>query len=289
MSVYADDKEIAAFDGSGAPLQLGSAIKFRPVRRDESFGSAVYQTSFPLPAASKLINFIATLQTLEGVSVSSAPVTLTVKAVDQSPGITLNDPIATGGLAPRLGHDITITANATVPGSPIVGANYVGTQKIADVASPTVYEFDFTPSATGNIGASALVTDLLGVSASSPPLDSNVLPDIATVTVIAAGNGTAVEHGGSQGKAFVMRAGDASLPLTVLYKVGGSAVENVDYKQVSGRVTIPAGESKAKIKIKPLNNSFVGTRKVKIKLLPAKDDTYTVGDPAVAKIKVVSD
>ena len=107
------------------------------------------------------------------------------------------------------------------------------------------------------------------------------------MTIAVAGSGDTVE-GGSAGKAFVQRTGDTSAALTVLYKVQGSAQADVEYKAVSDAVTIPAGATKAKIKIKPIDNNLVtGTLVAKIKLKASVTGSYTLGSPAVAKIKVI--
>ncbi len=54
-----------------------------------------------------------------------------------------------------------------------------------------------------------------------------------------------------------------------------------------GSVTILAGEATAKVKLKTIDNGMVdGTRRAKVRLLPSIDDTYTLGEPAVAKIKI---
>ena len=56
---------------------------------------------------------------------------------------------------------------------------------------------------------------------------------------------------------------------------------------MTGTVTIPVGASRAKIKIKPVDDDLKnGTRVAKIKLLPATDGSYTLGNPRTAKIKI---
>ncbi len=72
--------------------------------------------------------------------------------------------------------------------------------------------------------------------------------------------------------------------LTVAYKIGGTAVNGVDYKLLSGSVTVPAGATKAAIKIKPRAAS-AGTIAVKVTL--ASGEGYTVGGSAKAKVKIV--
>ena len=111
---------------------------------------------------------------------------------------------------------------------------------------------------------------------------------VPTVTLIADGDKQAVE-GGENGKAFVMRTGgDTGTALTVLYKVTGTAASGVDYKPMSGTVTIPAGAARAKLKVKPIDNTTVdGTRMVKLKLLPAPNGNYKLGSPISVKIRIM--
>ena len=92
------------------------------------------------------------------------------------------------------------------------------------------------------------------------------------------------------GKLAVQRTGDVTAPLTVLYKVVGSAEPGVDFKALSGTVTIPPGASQAKLKVKPLTiDPTDGTRVVKIRLLPPADGSYLLATPAVGKIKVLDE
>ena len=289
VTFYADNQPIAAFDASGAPLTSGRAPGNHPVRQDAPSGDTVYQSSYQLPGENKIISLFATLLTGDGLSVSSAPVTLTIKSAQTPPGITLNDPTANGGAAARVGQDITVSAKATVNSLPIARAQYyVGTQKVADVANPTVYGFDFTPTATGNTVISAVMTDTSGLSAGSPPLTLNVLPAVPTVTV-AAGSSSVVVEGAGQGLVVVTRTGDTGALLTVSYKVKGAAKAGVDFKPPTGTLVIPAGSAKAKLKLKTLDGAaFDGTRVAKIVLLAPADGSYGLDTAAVAKIKFVS-
>ena len=117
-----------------------------------------------------------------------------------------------------------------------------------------------------------------------PPVPLVVLP---AVTIAVAGDGEAVE-GGERGKAVVYRTGDTSAALDVNYKVKGSAKAGVNYQPVTGVVTIPAGASKAKIKIKPIDNmTDDGTLVAKIRLRPSTTGSYVLDSAAVAKIVVI--
>ena len=96
---------------------------------------------------------------------------------------------------------------------------------------------------------------------------------------------------GRGGRASPSGMKDLSAALTVFYKTKGSAIPDVDYKALSsGTVTIQPGASTAKIKIKPIDNTKVdGTRKAKIVLLPTGNNSYSVIDPSVAKVKIFDD
>ena len=149
------------------------------------------------------------------------------------------------------------------------------------------YGVNFSVPAPGKYTLHAVATDKSGLSTVSDPviLDAVQPP---TVTIEVAGDGRAVE-GGENGKFTVRRTGDTSAALTVSYKAKGSAVKGVDYQTLSGTVTIPAGSVKAKIKVKPIDNTVVNSsvRKVKVHLLPAADGSYTVGDPSGAKVTII--
>ena len=86
----------------------------------------------------------------------------------------------------------------------------------------------------------------------------------------------------------MQRTGNTSTALTLFYKVQGSAKSGVNYKAVTDAVTIPAGASKAKVKIKPIDDlTDHGTLVAKIKLKPSATGSYLLGTPAVAKIKII--
>lgn len=108
----------------------------------------------------------------------------------------------------------------------------------------------------------------------------------STVSIAAGGDGISVE-GGKEGVAFITRTEDVSTPLKVNYKAKGAAKPGVDYKKLSGSITIPAGATKAKIKIKPIDGSpNAGTLKIKLVLVAPSDGSYTVGT-GTAKIKLI--
>ena len=97
------------------------------------------------------------------------------------------------------------------------------------------------------------------------------------------------ENSGVKDKVAVTRVdGDLSAPLTVHYTVSGTAQSGADFRVLSGVITIPTGQSKAKIKVVPLGSQFSdGPRTLQIRLAP--DPAYRWGTSSAAAISVTSD
>ena len=107
------------------------------------------------------------------------------------------------------------------------------------------------------------------------------------VTVGVVGDGVATVDGAA-GKVVVRRAGSTDGTLALRYKVTGSARPGVDYKALSGSVTIPAGTTQVKVKIKAFDSGTLdSSRTLKIKLEPPVDDSYTLGASITAKLRIV--
>jgi subtilase family serine protease len=116
--------------------------------------------------------------------------------------------------------------------------------------------------------------------ASSPP------SNLPVVTIVAS-TPTATEAGSTSGAFTVSRTGDTSLPLTVLYSVGGTATAGADYTALAGTVTIAAGDVAAVIEVVPVNDPAVESNEsVVVALTPAS--TYLLGSGG-AVVTIVSD
>src|SRR6185503_20731663 len=90
----------------------------------------------------------------------------------------------------------------------------------------------------------------------------------------------------------VHRTGETNAPLTVYYRVGGSASNAVDYEFLRGHVTIAAGDRTADIVVVPIDDlRCEGDEGVIIGLLPPiciatfppVRDCYRVGEPNRAR------
>jgi subtilase family serine protease len=98
----------------------------------------------------------------------------------------------------------------------------------------------------------------------------------------------ATEAGTSPGILRFSRTGDPSNPLTVLYKVEGTAVAGTDYQALAGQITIGSGYDTAEIPVTPINDSeSEGNETVVVTVLAHSD--YYLGLPISATVTIVSD
>lgn len=147
-----------------------------------------------------------------------------------------------------------------------------------------------TPAVAGVFSVVIRATNSRGATTKTLMLTVNDLPTVTFVLPGAAGsNHTQILEGGPPLKVRVLRTGgDASQPLTVTYKPKGGNVPGQDYKVLGGTVTIPAGATSAKIKVRALDDGEAdGNKTLKLKLAPAADGSYKIGTPGQAKIRIV--
>ncbi len=110
--------------------------------------------------------------------------------------------------------------------------------------------------------------------------------DSLPLVTITAPDITAAEIGGADVSAVdtarfvIRRTGDRALPLTVHFRIRGSATHGNDYERItpsdqSPRILIPAGKRQAAIIIRPINDGlFEGNETVRIILQPSSDSSY---------------
>ena len=112
--------------------------------------------------------------------------------------------------------------------------------------------------------------------------------DTATITIGKIADGSETDTP-TNGKFRVTQSLLSSTDTVVNYSVGGSATSGTDFTQLSGSVTIPAGQTIADIELAPLNDAFVeGTEAVSVTLTTfgAHDSDITLGTPAAASINI---
>ena len=96
---------------------------------------------------------------------------------------------------------------------------------------------------------------------------------------------------GTNSAAFVVtRTGNANFPLVVRYALSGTASNSVDYETVPGWLTIPAGEHRARLLIKPLEDHQIDPVETVIVTLDEGDVLfagYEIGFPGRAAAIIV--
>ena len=118
-------------------------------------------------------------------------------------------------------------------------------------------------------------------------------PNAATLTIgdrlqvvtVEATDPTATEDGTTTGAFTISRTGDTALGLTVNLALAGSATNGTDYSNLSGFVSILAGEASATVTVTPVRDGPVeGDETV---VLTVTGGSYTVGTPASATVTIV--
>lgn len=163
---------------------------------------------------------------------------------------------------------------ATNPAVRVVFTDALGnvtTQAVAlqHTVVPSEGVTDYT-DAEGRVRYDNVQANLIASSVAVPtPTPAGALPNV-TVEAVDGGAG------------FVLtRTGDASGVLAVNYAVKGTAVAGQDYVPFSGHKKFKPGKSQVRIKVMAIQGA-VG--KLKIKLLPVTDGSYTPALPGQAKL-----
>jgi hypothetical protein len=96
---------------------------------------------------------------------------------------------------------------------------------------------------------------------------------------------------------LVSRSGSTARSLTVAYSINGGALNGVDYAELSGRVTIPAGRRIARIVVDPIDDDEVERRyvgaitlrseTVVVRLRSSSD--YALGILRQARVEIIDD
>ena len=202
--------------------------------------------------------------------------------------VTVTDPDASNTSA--IGNPTKRRLNAVgVPGSLIAKMEYFLNQTKLGMATQPPFSFDFTPPAAGTYVLQAIATDDAGLAGVATPLVVDAVSASPTVALSVPGGGNSVTlSGGSKAKLVVTRSNDdISEPLTVNYKAKGSALAGVNYKPLTGTVTIPAGAASTKIKVRTFSGAATaGASLLKLKVVPDANGVYSLGAPAVAKVHI---
>lgn len=179
--------------------------------------------------------------------------------------------------------------------------------KVSIQAQP-LYRVEWKDVPEGAYVLTAVATDNKGEETVSKPVEIKVVSGEPwpVVTVVArdpvAEEGAAATVAADPTATFVVarRGGQIGRPLTVHYRIGGTAENGVDYREISGLVTIKPGLAKAKVIVAPIDDEICeGSESVIIKLIPSihlqEENTdavfhpYRVGQPDKARAVIRDD
>jgi hypothetical protein len=173
------------------------------------------------------------------------------------------------------------------------------TANITPVPLPgKLFRFLWTDPPPGHHVLTAVATDNDGASTRSAPVEIKVEePPPRPVVNIRATDPIATEPDPTSDHLdtatfTVYRRGPTNDALRVFYRIGGTASNGVDYAELSHSVEIPAGQRRAHVIVRPLDdNLFEGTETVILKLIEPADcdlipppaDCYDVGRSYIAR------
>lgn len=176
----------------------------------------------------------------------------------------------------------------------------------AEIQQVPLYRILWESVPGGSYVLTAVATDNRGKQTTSKPVEIKVVETYPVPVVTLVASDAVAEESSSSTDAvsntatFVVarRGGIIERPLTVSFRVGGSAENGVDYREISRSVTIGAGNYKARIVIVPVDDEECeGTESVIIKLTPPilpQDKSslvahlpYRIGNPNKARAAIL--
>lgn len=228
--------------------------------------------------------FSLTLGTPTGGAALGSPARVTVTILDDDfPPVFTSSAAATGTVGQTFSYQITAT---NVPTR--FAANGLPAGLTVDPASGLI---SGTPTAPGVFVATLSAANNAGTGTAA--LTLTIAPGLAALTVsIEATTPTASAAAGLKGVFTLTRTGgDGNLnaPLTVFYKIKGSAVGGVEYKTLPGVATIPAGATTVKVKVKPVPvaDGFIGIGSTTVQLKLRAGEGYGLGTPVKTTVTVL--
>jgi hypothetical protein len=109
---------------------------------------------------------------------------------------------------------------------------------------------------------------------------------VSNVVTIAATTPNASETGPVSGVFTFTRTGPTTFDLTVLYGIGGTAINNGDYVNLGGAVTIPAGQASATVTVAPFADGSPEGNETVILTISADATHYLIGAQNTATVTI---
>jgi hypothetical protein len=216
-------------------------------------------------------------------------------------GTTTVNCTATDGAGNQGRCSFTVTVNdcvgPTINCPADIVTNVSGTSANVSYATPTGADTCSTPTvqcspASGS--SFALGTNTVTCTATDAATNSSicrfkvilnrVVSNKPTVTITAS-DAAASEPGSNVGKFKFTRTGPTNAVLTVNYTVSGTATPGVDYKKLSGQLSISAGKFTKSLTVTPLDDNVREvTETVKVTLSPST--AYNIGSSSNATVNI---
>lgn len=174
-----------------------------------------------------------------------------------------------------------------------LGTTVLSGLEAAPIPIPPPFVFEWSDVPVGTHVLTAVATDNDGDTARSAPVSIEVLeashPPIVTVFAI---DGLAREGAANTAAFRICRAGPTRDPLTVHFRVEGTAGNGTDYTRISSPIVVPAGRHSVPIRVVPIDDNLPEPPEtVIVTLEPSPLDVfpppYVVGLPATAGALIV--
>ncbi len=254
---------------------------------------AVQAIDDSIPELPESVTLTLTSNATFGV-ISPASATVTILDNDnQLPSITLLNP--TNGQSFSAPVNIPLQAQASDIDGNIIRvifyANSVNLGSTTAIDSAGFYDLTWSNAAPGSYTLTAVAIDNFDGHSTSAPVKVTITGVAIPIVTVAAPDAQASEPGDNTGTFHVYRTGPTNDPLTVFYRMSGTASNGVDYVALPGTVTIPAGTNFASITLQPIDDTLAeGTETAILTAIPsplALPTTYIVGSPASATISIL--
>lgn len=116
---------------------------------------------------------------------------------------------------------------------------------------------------------------------------SVTIADVTPVSVTVATTDSAASESGDTGSFSFTRTGSRTVPLSVSYTLGGSAINGVDYASFSGTLIIPANASSAILSLVPLADAEAEVSETVVLSLASRS-TYRIGSAATGSVSIAN-
>jgi hypothetical protein len=285
--------------GTSITFAAGQSSVTLPMDVINDIASEASETlSLTLAASSAYTVSTASAATVTIVDNDIVP-TITLAASDAAAAETLSTQTANPGrfTFSRTGDTtLPLTVNYTLGGTATNGSDYqpistsitfpagrssvtLPVNIIDDSAVEAVETLDLTLAASSSyaIGTANAVTVSIA--------DNDVLPTITLAASDASAAETLSTQTANPGRFTFSRTGDTTLPLTVNYTLGGTAINGGDYNSINSSITFAAGQSSVTLPIDIIDDSGVEAAET-LDLTLAASDNYTVGLENAATVTI---